>query len=159
MLERRCRHLLTSSTPVLPEVSTATCQKVPRATQKSQSERQEVTLKHSCHVTSVRAHSVLNARCADVGMEECVAFGLQQADWFGDCFICFSLAPACQVLPLIILICPRSAGPRPAFLHNSASSFCIFIMIKRRKMILWPQERIRGWYLCPILGYAVGQII
>lgn len=111
-----------------------------------------------CH-TSQSPLSVLNSRCADVGGEERVPFGLRQADWFGDCFICFSLAPACQVLPLIILICPRGAAPRPAFLHNSASSFCVFIMIKRRKTILRPQVRIRGWYLCPILGYAVGQII
>lgn len=35
----------------------------------------------------------------DVSGEERSPFGLPQADRFGDCFICFSLAPACQVLP------------------------------------------------------------
>lgn len=93
----------------------------------------------------------------DVGGEERSPFGLPQADRFSDCFICFSLAPACQVLPLLTLICPRGGAPHPAFLHNGASSFCTFI--KRRKTISWPRGRIRGWYLSPISGYAVGQII
>lgn len=90
--------------------------------------------------------------------EKRVSFGLQWADWFGDSIICFSLAPACQVLPLITLICAHGGAPHPGFLHGSASSFCVFLIIKRRKTIVWPQVRIRGWYLCPTSGDAVGQI-
>lgn len=100
----------------------------------------------------------LSSPCSDAGREEHVSFGLQRADRFGDSIICFSLAPACQVLPLITLICAYGGAPRPGFLHSSASSFCISLIIKGRKMILWPQVRIRGWYLCPSSGDAVGQI-
>lgn len=66
--------------------------------------------------------------------------------------------PTCQVLPLITLICPHGVVLHPTFLHSSTSSFWVSIMIKRRKMILWPQVRIGGWYLCPISGYALGKL-
>lgn len=63
--------------------------------------------------------SMLNSLVGWCWLGGACSLGLWQPDWFGDCCICFSLAPTLQVLPLIILIHLRGALPCPAFLHNS----------------------------------------